>query len=118
MQKEYQINAIYCKMMKRERWAKHFAICNAIEYFSELLNITQFYCSGRAHYTNVERIVSLMLPHTQKKDNSSWLIQFLVFKADVGYNLKHLSCQQFHHIVRWFYIVQKSKETTQYSLAK
>jgi len=64
VQKWHQTYAIYCKIMEREKWAEYFATCNTIEYFRELLKITQFYCSGRAHYGNVERIFSLMQPQT------------------------------------------------------
>ena len=37
--KEHHTNAVYCKMMEHERWAKYFATCNTIECFSELLKI-------------------------------------------------------------------------------
>jgi len=30
VQKEYQTNAIYCKMMEHERWAKYFSPCNTM----------------------------------------------------------------------------------------
>jgi len=30
VQKEHQPNAIYCRMMEHERWAKYFATCNTI----------------------------------------------------------------------------------------
>jgi len=39
VQKEHQTNAIYCKMMEHERWAKYFVTCNTIECFTELINI-------------------------------------------------------------------------------
>jgi len=54
VQKEHQPNAIYCKMMKHERWAKYFATCNTIECFSlsELIKIAQFYFSVVAHYAS------------------------------------------------------------------
>ena len=64
VQTEHQTNAIYCKLMKRKRWEKYFTACNTTEYLSELLKTAQLYCSGRAHYANVERIFSLMQPHT------------------------------------------------------
>jgi len=55
VQKEYQPNAIYCKMMEHERWAKYFPTCNTTECFSELTKIAQFYFSVMARYANVER---------------------------------------------------------------
>jgi len=42
VQKEHQPNAIHCKMMENERWAKYFAVCNTIGCFSELIKIVQF----------------------------------------------------------------------------
>ena len=44
-------------MMEHERWAKYFATCNALECFSELIKITQFYfgVTVMAHDANVER---------------------------------------------------------------
>jgi len=54
VQKEHQPNAIYCKMVKHERWAKYFATCNTIECFGELIKIAQLYFSVMAHYANVE----------------------------------------------------------------
>jgi len=55
VQKEHQPNAICCKMMEQERWAKYFATCNTTECFSELLKMAQFYFSLMALYANVER---------------------------------------------------------------
>jgi len=43
-------------MMEHERWAKYFAACNAIECFSELIKIAQFYFITLAYYANVERL--------------------------------------------------------------
>jgi len=40
--------------MEHERWAKSFATCNIIEYFSELIKIVQFYFRNMDHYANVE----------------------------------------------------------------
>ena len=51
VQKEHQPNAIYCKMMEHEKWAKYFTI----ECFSTLIKITQFYIDVIALYANVER---------------------------------------------------------------
>jgi len=53
VQKEHQTNAIYCKMMEHERWAKYFAASNTIECFSELIKTAQFYFSVMVHYANV-----------------------------------------------------------------
>jgi len=58
VQEEHQPNAIYCKMMEHERWAKYFATSNTIECFSELMKIAQFYFSVMAHYANMERFFS------------------------------------------------------------
>jgi len=55
VQKEHRPNAIYCKMMEHERWAKYFAICNTLECFSELIKIAQFCFSVMSHFANVER---------------------------------------------------------------
>ena len=33
VQREHQPNAIYCKMMEHDRWAKYFATCNTIKRF-------------------------------------------------------------------------------------
>jgi len=54
VQKEHQPNAIYCKMTEHERWAKYFAACNAIECFSELIKIAEFYFSVMGLFANVE----------------------------------------------------------------
>jgi len=54
LQKEHHPNAIYCKMMKHERWAKYFATSNTIECFSEMMKIAQCYFSVVAHYVNLE----------------------------------------------------------------
>jgi len=61
--KQHETNAIYCKMLHHETWAKNFAPCNGIECFSELIKIAQFYLSVMARYT-VKRIFSLMQPQT------------------------------------------------------
>jgi len=53
VQKEHQPDAIYCKMMEHERWAKYFATCNATNCFRELIKIAQFYFSVMAHYADV-----------------------------------------------------------------
>jgi len=55
-QKEHQPNAVYCKMMEHERWAKYFATCNTIECFSELIQMAQFHFSVMTHYANMERL--------------------------------------------------------------
>ena len=55
VQKEHQPNAISCKMMEHERWAKYFATCNTSKCFSQLIKIAQFQFSVMAHYANVER---------------------------------------------------------------
>jgi len=43
VQKEHQPNAIYCKMMKHERWAKYFATFYTIESLSKLIKIAEFF---------------------------------------------------------------------------
>jgi len=55
LREKNQPNEIYSKTIEQERWAKYFAICNALECFSELIKITQIYFSVMAHYVNVER---------------------------------------------------------------
>jgi len=55
VQNEHQSNAIYCKMMEHERWAKYFATCNNIECFSKRMKIAQLYFSVMVRYADVER---------------------------------------------------------------
>jgi len=58
VQTEHKPNAIDCKMMEHERWAKYFATCNTIECFRKLIKIAQFYFSVMALFANVERFFS------------------------------------------------------------
>jgi len=38
VQKEHQPNAVYCRMMEHERWAKYFKTCNTIKRFKNRLH--------------------------------------------------------------------------------
>jgi len=56
VQKEHQPNAVYCKMMEHETWAKYLVTFNTTEGFSKLIEMAQFYFSVMALYFNVERV--------------------------------------------------------------
>jgi len=90
VQKEYQPNAISCKMMEHERSAKYFATCNTIEYFSELIKIAQFYLSVMAHNANVERF--FLHEATNLTEREICLIEPVFTLSKLVCNLKHLSC--------------------------
>jgi len=87
---EFVQNAVYCKMMKRERWAKYFATCNAIECFKELIKIAQFYFSVMVHYSNVERFFPWCSDKPKRKRNLSHRTVSTLLKLVC--NLKHFSC--------------------------
>jgi len=85
VQKEHQPNAIYCKMMEHERWAKYFATCNIIECFSELIKIAQFYFSVMGHYANVERFFPWWSHKPKRKRNRSNWTSFYSIKTGVKF---------------------------------
>jgi len=96
VQTEHQPNAIYCKMMEHERWAKYSGTCNTIEYFSELIKIVQFYFSVMAHYANVERFFPWCSHKPKRKKNLSNWTSFYSSKAGV----KFKTC--FMQLVSWY----------------
>jgi len=72
VQTEHKPNAIDCKMMEHERWAKYFATCNTTECFRKLTKIAQFYFSVMALFVNVERFFLGAATNIKEREIFSW----------------------------------------------
>lgn len=84
--------------MVHEKWTLFFKNCENRDFYSELLNVAQFFFCIMAHNANVERFFSLMQAQWCNRDNllASSIEKLLV----VQYNFATISCSDFHDIVR------------------
>ncbi|KAK1901966.1 putative protein kinase UbiB [Dissostichus eleginoides] len=78
-----------------QKWTKYFEKAKSIACYSELLKIAQFVFALSSHNANVERVFSLMQSQWTKERNQL-SVESLKGILFVQYNLKDMSCKDFH----------------------
>ena len=97
VEKEHQPNAVYCKMVEHERWAKYFGTSNTIKRFKNWWRLHSFTSTLWLFILIWNDFV--LDAATNQKERETFLVESVSSLKLVG-NLKHLSCKQFHTIVK------------------
>ncbi|KAL4705104.1 hypothetical protein ACJJTC_006427 [Scirpophaga incertulas] len=88
-------NDEFKKKLAHKKWVTYFKSMNSEESFSEFLTLSQFYYSIPGHNANVETVSSWIGQQWTKQRNKlnvDTISKILI----VEYNLKHMSCKDFH----------------------
>ncbi|KAJ4928326.1 hypothetical protein JOQ06_016118 [Pogonophryne albipinna] len=100
-----------------QKWTKYFEKAKSIACYSELLKIAQFVFALSSHNANVERVFSLMQSQWTKERNQL-SVESLKGVLFVQYNLKDMSCKDFHaYLLRNRKLLGKISSTAKYRWA-